>query len=161
MADVRPYPDTGDDTDIGPAAGRPPATPRWVKVFAIIGIIVIVLILLVVIGRLAGLGGEHGPGRHTSPSSGRESIGGVGRPADAAKAVRTADVTILDTIALRPSRMNVLAGEMVTFVVTNTGLAAHEFTLADAAMQQAHTGEMARMGGGMAHDGLNGIGLQT
>lgn len=43
-----------------------PGTPRWVKVF---GIVVIVLVLLFVIMKLTGVGGEHGPGRHT-PSGG-------------------------------------------------------------------------------------------
>lgn len=40
-----------------------PGTPRWVKVS---GIIVGALILLAVILILAGVGGPHGPGRHTS-----------------------------------------------------------------------------------------------
>ena len=39
-----------------------PGTPRWVKVFGIVGI---VLVLLVVARMFIG-GGEHGPGRHTS-----------------------------------------------------------------------------------------------
>jgi hypothetical protein len=38
-----------------------PGTPRWVKVFGIIGI---VLVLLVVIIMFTGVGGKHGPGRH-------------------------------------------------------------------------------------------------
>jgi len=42
--------------------------PRWVKVSAIV---VGVVILLVVILKLTGLGGNHGPGRHS----------GAGRPA--------------------------------------------------------------------------------
>lgn len=41
-------------------------TPRWVKIF---GIVVIALILLLVIGKLTGIGGSHGPGRHIPPSS--------------------------------------------------------------------------------------------
>jgi hypothetical protein len=45
-------------------ANRPPypGTPRWVKVF---GITVIVVVLLVVAMKFL-VGGEHGPGRHTS-----------------------------------------------------------------------------------------------
>jgi hypothetical protein len=39
-----------------------PGTPRWVKVF---GIIVIVIVLLFGGLKLFGVGGEHGPGRHT------------------------------------------------------------------------------------------------
>ena len=46
-------------------ADRPPypGMPRWVKVFGIIGIVVV---LLVVIVLATGVGGEHGPGRHSS-----------------------------------------------------------------------------------------------
>jgi hypothetical protein len=51
--------DTGDDN--GVRSDRP-STPRWVKVS---GIIVIILFLLFVIHRFTGIGGEHGPGRHT------------------------------------------------------------------------------------------------
>jgi hypothetical protein len=53
-------------------ADRPryPGTPRWVKVF---GMIVIALVLLVAIITLAGVGGDHGPGRHTSKGDTRPS----------------------------------------------------------------------------------------
>jgi hypothetical protein len=53
MADPPPYPNSSSDTG---------STPRWVKVF---GIIVIVLVLLFVVLKVTGLGGRHGPGRHT------------------------------------------------------------------------------------------------
>ncbi len=49
-------------------------TPGWVKVF---GIIVIVLVLLVLVVVVTGLGGEHGPGRHTSSGD----VGGDTSPA--------------------------------------------------------------------------------
>ena len=44
-------------------------TPRWVKVFAVVGAVVIVLIVVMLVA------GGHGPGRHTgsgrfAPSSG-------------------------------------------------------------------------------------------
>ena len=35
--------------------------PRWVKVSLIVGVAVL---LLFVIGKLTGVGGDHGPGRH-------------------------------------------------------------------------------------------------
>jgi hypothetical protein len=38
--------------------------PRWMKIS---GIIAIALVLLVAILMLTGVGGEHGPGLHTSP----------------------------------------------------------------------------------------------
>jgi hypothetical protein len=43
--------------DHTPATG----TPRWVWVFGIVGVLVVVLIVVAVV---AGLGGDHGPGRH-------------------------------------------------------------------------------------------------
>jgi hypothetical protein len=52
MADRPPDP---DDTDVEPTTG----TPRWVKVFGIIGL---VLVLLFVTALLIG---GHGPDRHT------------------------------------------------------------------------------------------------
>ncbi|MBC9725025.1 hypothetical protein [Streptomyces sp. TRM68367] len=69
MADPPRYPDADDGTGVEPDSGLPssgpPRAPRWVKVS---GIIVGVLILLVVIVKLTGLGGDHGPGRHTGAS---------------------------------------------------------------------------------------------
>jgi hypothetical protein len=64
LADPAP----GDDTDASP--GREyPGMPRWVK---LAGIIALVLILLVVVVMVAGVGGQHGPGRHM-PSGGAGS----------------------------------------------------------------------------------------
>jgi uncharacterized cupredoxin-like copper-binding protein len=168
LADLPPYPDsnavTGDDTDIGPALGSTTGTPRWVKVFGIIAIVLVVLVILM----LTGVFGEgHGPGRHlggapgdTPASSGRKSTGGAGGPAVANEAARTVEVTTLDTMAFKPTRINVSAGETVTFVVTNTGQAIHEFTLGDAAMQQQHAEAMAHIPDGMGHDTTNSITLQ-
>ena len=46
-----------------------PGIPTWVKVS---GIVALVVILLVVVVMVAGVGGDHGPGRHSSSSgSGR------------------------------------------------------------------------------------------
>ncbi|HEX8932963.1 MAG TPA: hypothetical protein VF788_01950 [Pseudonocardiaceae bacterium] len=73
MPDRPPDPDTGDDTRVRPTADRPPSTPRWVKVF---GIIAIVVVLIFVVIRFTGVGGSHGPGRHT-PSG---NVGGQEAP---------------------------------------------------------------------------------
>jgi uncharacterized cupredoxin-like copper-binding protein len=143
----------------------PYRTPRWVKV---VGIIALVLVVLVGIVLATGLGGQHGPGRHlpsggatdTPATSGGENPGGVGGPAEADEAARTVEVTTLDTMTFEPSAITVSAGETVTFRVTNTGLLAHEFTLGDAAMQQAHADEMAQMGDAMAHDQANSLTLR-
>ena len=49
-------------------------TPRWVKVLGVIGLIVA---LLVIIMLLTGIGGEHGPSRHTSPDGTHTSPAGT------------------------------------------------------------------------------------
>jgi len=59
MADPPPYPDTGDDTGVGPDRGSATSTPRWVSVLGII--IAIVLVLLFVVLHLTG---TLGPGAH-------------------------------------------------------------------------------------------------
>jgi hypothetical protein len=69
-----PYSDTKDDTGL----------PRWVKVSGIIAAIVIVG---VVIFMLTGLGGEHGPSRH-SPGGGGETAP-ASAPAESAPADHT------------------------------------------------------------------------
>jgi hypothetical protein len=91
MADPPGYPDTGDDTGVGPDRGSSPGTPRWVKVSAAI---VLVLVLVFVVLKVTGLGGEHGPGRHTGggetpPASVREADGAGGDTSPAG--VREAD----------------------------------------------------------------------
>lgn len=62
MADPPPYPDTSDDTGVGPDRGSTTGTPRWVKVLGIVGLVVV---LLVVVMMFTGGGDDHGPGRHT------------------------------------------------------------------------------------------------
>jgi hypothetical protein len=64
MAD-RPSEPTDDQTGVGPASDRPPATPRWAKIFWIIAAVVILLVLIVLLTR-----GPHGPGRHMGPAGG-------------------------------------------------------------------------------------------
>jgi len=57
MADPPPYPDSGDDTDVGPDRGSATSTPRWVFVLGIMIAIALVLLFLVL-----HLTGTLGPG---------------------------------------------------------------------------------------------------
>ncbi len=59
--------DTGMPPDGVPQTGM----PRWVKLALIIGL---VLVLLLVVGRLTGVGGEHGPGRHGGGSGASSTV---------------------------------------------------------------------------------------
>ena len=58
MTGLRRNAETGDHSD----RGSPPRMPRWVKITAIIaGVLVAIFVVL----QLTGVGGQHGPGRHT------------------------------------------------------------------------------------------------
>ena len=59
LAERGPYTSSGGDSQ----GELPPRMPRWVKVSAIV---VGFLVLLFLVLQLAGIGGEHGPGRHVS-----------------------------------------------------------------------------------------------
>jgi uncharacterized cupredoxin-like copper-binding protein len=85
--------------------------------------------------------------------------GAMGEPADASEATLTISVEAFD-MAFDPESISVEPGEVVTFEVTNTGEAVHEFFLGDSAMQQEHAEEMADMDSGMAHDEPYSIRLQ-
>lgn len=62
MPEQSPNVDPGRGSD----PGSPPGMPRWVKISALA---VGALVLLFLILQLAGIGGEHGPGRHMSGSA--------------------------------------------------------------------------------------------
>jgi uncharacterized cupredoxin-like copper-binding protein len=83
----------------------------------------------------------------------------MGEPADASEATRTIAFEAFD-MAFAPETISVEPGEVVTFEVTNTGAAVHEFFLGDSAMQQEHAEEMADMDGDMVHDEPYSIRLQ-
>jgi uncharacterized cupredoxin-like copper-binding protein len=58
-------------------------------------------------------------------------------------APRFIDISMTDAMRFVPATINVAVGEAVVFQVTNDGLAVHEFTVGDAAVQNAHAAEMA------------------
>jgi uncharacterized cupredoxin-like copper-binding protein len=152
------------DSSPDPTMAQRPGIPRWVKV---IGIVLLAVVVLALVVMFVG-GGQHGPGMHAGSGGGSPSpsstagatADGVGEPADAAEATRTVEVTTLDSMTFEPSTVSVGSGEIVTFVVTNAGQGAHEFTLGDAAMQEEHAAAMAHMPEGMAHDLPNSVALQ-
>lgn len=62
-------------------------------------------------------------------------------------APRKIAVTMTDAFRFDPADLTVQAGETVTFVLTNAGAIAHDFTIGDAEAQEHHAMEM--MEGGM------------
>ena len=67
-----------------------------------------------------------------------------GKPAEAAKADRTVEITLGD-MYYEPASVQVKAGETVRFVLKNEGALLHEFSLGDAAMHAEHQKHMLMM----------------
>lgn len=102
-------------------------------------------------------GGDEGTG---SAGSGQAApgIGGLGHAATADEADRSIEVELLDSLAFDPPGIEVSAGETITFVITNTGKAHHEFVIGDEGGQVKHAEHM--MGEGdmaMTHDEPNAV----
>lgn len=92
---------------------------------------------------------------HTDEEDDHDDGFAFGEPADAADADRTIEVEARDELVYEPAEVEVAAGETITFVVTNTGEAVHEFTIGDRAAQEDHAAEMGDMEGEMAHEDPN------
>lgn len=80
-----------------------------------------------------------------------------GEPADASEAGRTITIEATDDMTFDPPTVEVSAGEVVTFEVTNVGLLPHDFTLGDEEAQEEHAAEMAEMDEEMAHTEPNSM----
>lgn len=81
-----------------------------------------------------------------------------GEPATLAEATKTIHVRATDQMKLVFDNEDIRRGDVVAFVVTNTGAAPHEFGIADEAGQDAHQREMASMPG-MKHEDPNVVSL--
>jgi len=93
---------------------------------------------------------EQGHGDHQHDGGGSS----VGAPADAAMVTRTIKVTTKDTMRYDfSSELNIQAGEVIKFVVTNVGNIAHEFSVGNAEEQKAHLVMMAKMPNMVHEDG--------
>ncbi len=107
---------------------------------------------LVLLAGLASLlltscgGGSPGGGAHEFD---------FGAPADGSAADRTIEVEATDTLEFGPPQVDVEVGDVVTFVIENTGSIEHEFNLAPEAEQ-----EQIASGDGHMHHGPNHVHLQ-
>ena len=101
-------------------------------------------------GGDAGSGDSHSSGNHGGDGSAMD----FGAPADSEGTHRTIEVEALDSLEFDPNSVEVESGEVVTFVITNTGSIDHEFVLGDETFQAEHADAMAEgdmdHGGGMA-----------
>lgn len=77
-------------------------------------------------------------------------------PSAAPSASTRIEVLLTDSMAIELDQKTFPVGVPITFVMTNTGGADHEFYLGDEAAQVAHEAEM-MANGGMSHDDPEGI----
>lgn len=65
-----------------------------------------------------------------------------GKPVDAGEADRTVEIDATDSMDFQPSDIVVRTGEVVRFVVTNTGTLHHSFTLGSKSWHRDHEQQM-------------------
>jgi uncharacterized cupredoxin-like copper-binding protein len=80
-------------------------------------------------------------------------------PVRPAQAERRVEVTMKEMVFL-PDRIDVLVGETVTFVFTNSGRAVHEAFIGDKAAQDEHARQMREDGPGHQHEHHGGVTVQ-
>jgi uncharacterized cupredoxin-like copper-binding protein len=74
-----------------------------------------------------------------------------GHAADATKATRSIAIDMSDRLRFTPAEVSVRKGEVVRFVVSNTGKLEHEFVLGTLPELKQHA-QMMQQHAGMAHD---------
>ena len=86
----------------------------------------------------------------------------AGRPGDPKKPFRVVEITMRENysrMSYQPNALEVKRGEQIKFVITNAGLLAHEFILADTADNLKHAALMKKYPD-MEHDDPNGKTVQ-
>jgi len=101
-------------------------------------------------------GSHHGEHHHGLSSV--QSSSGV--PGQLSEVSRVIDVSMHDSMVFSPSRISVLPGETVQFVITNMGQLPHEFSIGSAKEQSAHAKMMSAMSSPMDHDDGQNLSLK-
>lgn len=80
-------------------------------------------VLATTFAALSAASGTHAGGH------GHDTSDAIGKPGDAAKAERTVNVDMTDSMRFNPSSLAVKQGETIRFVVSNSGKLKHELVL--------------------------------
>jgi len=84
----------------------------------------------------------------------------IGKPGDPAKISRSVKVNMSDSMRFAPDAIAVKAGEVIRFVVKNSGKVKHEMVIGTAAELEEHAQLMAKFPG-MEHDEPNQVTLEA
>lgn len=83
-----------------------------------------------------------------------------GQPALESEATRTIHVEASDTMRFNFDAMNIRRGEVVKFVVSNSGQVLHEFAIGDESFRKKHMLEMRKQMAGMEHHDVNVLSIK-
>lgn len=83
-----------------------------------------------------------------------------GQPAEEAAATRTIHVEASDAMQLKFDATDIHRGEVVRFIVHNSGQALHEFSIGDDAFRRVHQPAMRQTMAGMHHHAANVLSLK-
>ncbi len=115
--------------------------------------------VVIVAASIFVAGCSNGDDSSSSDTSGATDQGAeefsFGQPASSSG--RIVEIEARDDFSFDPATVEVTAGEVVTFSVTNVGKLDHEFTLGDEAVQDEHEAEMVEMGDMEMDDEPNAI----
>lgn len=104
-------------------------------------------------------GHDHAPaGHHDSHAHASEDTA-YGKPGQAAQVSRTVEVEMSDRMRFTPSAIRVRRGEIVRFVLRNTGQLRHEFSLGTQAELETHYEQMKQFPD-MVHDETNQVSIE-
>jgi len=125
---------------------------------------IISILVLGIVPAFAMASGDHAGGHgmnagHDMSSMSHDSHeADAGRPGDPAKATRTIEVTMDDTMRFEPEQLKFKAGETVRFVVRNNGKIRHEMVIGSLGELKEHA-EMMRANPAMQHADSNMVTL--
>lgn len=87
---------------------------------------------------------HHQDGHGQKVDQGEDHAAALGEPGDAAKATRTMEVDMNDSMRYTPSTISIKRGETIKFIVKNTGNIKHEMVLGSIAELKEHAALMVK-----------------
>ena len=88
--------------------------------------------------------GHHQDGHGQKADQAEDHAAALGEPGDAAKATRTMEVDMNDSMRYTPSTISIKRGETIKFIVKNTGNIKHEMVLGSIAELKEHAALMVK-----------------